>query len=162
MRILISAFLALCVCVVDIRGQQLQSEGPRKDASARGADAVDVPESPTWLGSVRVPSAVLVDGKQLSPGTYRLRLTGEAVTPDVVGQIEKLEQWVEFRQGNQVKGRAVASLVPGPAIDEVAEGTPPGPGRSRVERLRGNEYLRIWYNHRGTHVLLHLPLASAS
>jgi hypothetical protein len=46
--------------------------------------------------------------------------------------------------GSDMKARAVASIVPGAAIKEVAEGTPPAPGRSKVERLKGGDYLRVW------------------
>jgi hypothetical protein len=28
--------------------------------------------------------------------------------------------------------------------------------------LRGNEYLRVWFNRGGTHYLIHFPLAAAA
>jgi hypothetical protein len=103
----------------------------------------------------------MADGKRLIPGTYRLRLTKDLAKPrDVAGQTEQLERWVEFVQGGDVKARAVASIVPAGAIKEVAETAPPAPGRSRVEQLKGGDYLRVWVNKSGDHVLLHLPLAA--
>ena len=111
-------------------------------------------------GTVRLTTAVLADGRRLPPGTYRLRFTGETAKPPVVGQLEKLERWVEFLQGNAVKGRAVASVVPGSAIKQVADSRPPAAGRHRIERLKGDDYLRIWINKNGDHVLLHLPMAT--
>ena len=90
-----------------------------------------------------------------------MRLTGETAKPAVVGQLEKLERWVEILQGSEVKARAMASIVPGAAIKEVAKGVPPQPGKHRVEELKGGDYLRIWINKGGDHVLLNLPLATA-
>lgn len=130
--------------------------------AARPAEEIKIPEGNVALGRVRVPAAVSVDGRRLEPGTYTLRLTGEVAQPPAVGQVEKLERWVEFLQGSTVKGRAVASIVPGAAIKEVAEGTPPAPGKPRVERLKEDQYLRIWINKSGDHVLLHLPIATSS
>jgi hypothetical protein len=54
----------------------------------------------------------------------------------------------------------VASVVPQAEIGQIAQVTPPRPGASRVEMLRGNEYLRVWLNRGGTHYLIHLPPAS--
>lgn len=61
-----------------------------------------------------------------------------------------------------VKARAVASVVPGASIGEVASVKPPAPGTHRVERLKEDDYLRIWINKSGDHVLLHLPLVKGS
>jgi hypothetical protein len=133
-----------------------------QQSSVRSANEIKVPEGPVSLGSVRVPAAVMVDGKRLQPGTYGLRLTGEVAKPPVVGQAEKLERWVEFLKGSEVQARAVATIVPKAAIKDVAEGTPPEPGTHRVERLKGGDYLRIWINKSGDHVLLNLPLATGA
>lgn len=126
---------------------------------SRSEEEIKIPEGDVSLGTIRLPVTVTADGQPLTVGTYRLRLTGEVAKPAVIGQAEKLERWVEFRQGSTVKARAVASIVPGAAIKEVAEGVPPAAGRPRVERLKEDDYLRIWINHRGDHVLLHLPIA---
>ena len=75
-----------------------------------------------------------------------------------MGQVAQLERWVEFLQGSDVKGRAVASIVPGSAIREVAESNPPRPGQSRVERLKEDDYLRVWFNKGRDNVLLHLAI----
>jgi hypothetical protein len=63
---------------------------------------------------------------------------------------------VEFVQGGDVKGRELASVVPSAEVAQVVKGTPPAPGSSKVELLRGGEYLRIWTNRGGTHYLIHL------
>ena len=42
------------------------------------------------------------------------------------------------------------------AITKVAKGKGPAPGASRVERLRGDDYVRVWINRGGNHYLIHL------
>ena len=127
---------------------------------APSGEKIKLPEGEVSLGSVRLPTAVMADGKRLSAGTYQLRLTGETAKRPVVGQLEKLERWVEILEGSEVKARAMASIVPGAAIKQVAEGVPPEPGNHRVEQLKGGDYLRVWINKNGDQVLLNLPLAT--
>ena len=121
-------------------------------------EELKVPEGERWLGTVRIPTAVLADGKPLPAGTYRVRLTGEAARTNVVGQLEALERWVEFVQGKEIKGRAMAPVVPARAVSQVADSRPPLAGRFRVERLRGDDFLRIWYNFAGDQILIYLPI----
>ena len=89
-----------------------------------------------------------------------MRLTAQEAKPDAVGQTEKLERWVEFVQGGQVRGREVVSIVPAAEISPVAEDSPPRAGGSKVQMLKGNDYLRVWINRGGTHYLIHLPAAT--
>jgi hypothetical protein len=56
-----------------------------------------------------------------------------------------------------VKGREVVSIVPSAEIGQVADSKPPRAGASKVELLKGNDYLRVWINRQGTHYLIHLP-----
>ena len=125
--------------------------GPAKTASA--------PAGATSLGSVRITHAVKANGEPLKPGTYSVRLTPEEAKPDVKGQTAALERWVEFLQGNQVKGREVVSIVPDSEIAQVAESKRVPSGSSRVEMLKGNEYVRVWINRGGNNYLIHLPPA---
>jgi hypothetical protein len=156
-RVTMIAILTMCgAATVRPAVNAQQQSGP---PLAPAADKLSIPEGEVALGTVRLPISVVADGGPLRPGTYRLRLTGEAAKPAVVGHAEKLERWVEFLQGSDVKGRAVASIVPGSAIRRVAESAPPRPGRSRVDRLKGDDYLRVWFNKGGDHVLLHLAIA---
>lgn len=129
---------------------------------APAAEELKIPTSERWLGTVRVPMRVLADGKLLSAGRYRVRLTGEAAQQDVVGQLEALERWVEFLQGNEVKGRVMAPVVPAAAIKQVTSARPPAQGRFRVERLKEDHYLRLWYNLGGDQILIYLPIAAAT
>jgi len=111
------------------------------------------------LGSVRLGRAVMADGKALPAGTYSLRRSADPVTP-VVGQGADHATWVEFVQGGQVKGRELASVVPSAEAKTVIKGTAPGANTSRVDLLKGGEYLRIWSNRGGNHYLIHLLVGS--
>jgi hypothetical protein len=119
-----------------------------------------VPTTDTALGSVRIPRAVKADGKDLKAGTYQVRLTAQAAAPAVPGQT--MERWVEFVQGGKVVGREVVSIVPGPEVKDLQPG-PDAPASTRtgskVEMLKGNEYLRVWINRAGVAYLIHMPPA---
>jgi hypothetical protein len=117
---------------------------------------VDVPTGEVDLGSVELPRLVMADGRTLTSGTYDLRVTAESANIDAPGQLAVLERWVEFRQGDEVKGREVVSIVPQSEIGSVAKSAPPGSGASHVELLKENEYLRVWVNQNNTHYFIHL------
>ena len=117
---------------------------------------VNVPTGEVELGSVELPRRVMANGQALVSGAYDLRVTADRANPDAPGQLAVLERWVEFRQGDEVKGREVVSIVPQSEIDGVAKSAPPGSGTSRVELLKDNEYLRVWVNQNDTHYFIHL------
>lgn len=123
--------------------------------------AAAVPDGETVLGTVTIPRAVTADGKPLAAGRYTLRLTAQSATPTVPGQLPDLNRWVEFVQGGTVRGREVASIVPPGEVGQTMPG-PDMPGRvgrtgSRVEMLKGGDYLRVWIARNGINYLLHLP-----
>ena len=95
-------------------------------------------------------------------GQYQVRLTSQQAKPEAVGTTEQLERWAEFVQGGTVKGREVVSIVPQAEIKMVVKDAPPASGGSKVQMLRGNEYLRVWINRGGNHYLVHLPVSGAS
>lgn len=107
------------------------------------------------LGTVRLPVAVIADGRPLPAGAYSLRLSTEAVRR-VIGQGAQSEQWVEFVQGSDVKGRELASVVAAADAALVGKRTPPAAGRPVVQALRGSEYVRVWGTRDGKQYLLHL------
>ena len=125
------------------------------------AAAPTAPTGDMALGSVRLPRAVTADGKPLAAGTYQVRLTAQEAKPEAVGTTEALERWVEFVQGGTVKGREVVSIVPQAEIKMVVKDAPPPSGGSRVQVLRGNDYVRLWFNKGGNHYLVHLPTGAA-
>jgi len=131
--------------------------GPAVVARAQTAPAnVDVPAGQVALGSVVLPRRVMANGRALVSGTYEVQVTGDSATPDASGQLEVLERWVEFRQGDEVRGREVVSIVPQSEIQSVAKSAPPASGTSRVELLKENDYLRVWSNQNNTHYIIHL------
>lgn len=137
-----------------------QHKAPNQQPGTAG-----VPPAPTGemtLGSVRVPKGLTADGKPLPAGTYQVRLTAQEARPEAVGTTEALERWVEFVQGGTVKGREVVSIVPQSEIKMVVKDAPPPSGGSRVQTLRGNDYVRVWINRGGNHFLIHLPAAGAA
>jgi hypothetical protein len=115
------------------------------------------PSAQTLLDTVRLPHDVLADGKPLAAGAYQVRLTSQIVEP-ARGEAPGSERWVEFVTETRVVGREIASVIPDAEIATVAEATPPRPGTSRVDLLKGGEYLRVWINRDGTHYIVNLPL----
>ncbi len=110
------------------------------------------------LATVRIPRAVMANGQALAAGTYAVRVSADPVTP-VVGQAAEGTRWVEFLQGDQVRGKELATVLTGDAVAAVAGGGGPASGSAKVELLRGEEYIRVWINSRGTHYLVHLAVA---
>jgi hypothetical protein len=114
------------------------------------------PDGTLALGTVRLPKGVKADGKDLPAGTYQVRLTPEEAKPDAKGSTEKLERWVEFVKGGKVVGREVVSIVPAAEAKLVQKDTPPPANGSKVETLKGGDYVRIWINKGGNYYLLHM------
>jgi hypothetical protein len=135
------------------QGGQAQSGQPSATKMAGGDAAA------RSLGSVRLTRSVKANGEVLPPGRYQVRLTEEVAKPEAPGTQPALERWVEFLQGGQVKGREVVSIVPQDEIAKIAESRRVPAGSSRVEMLKGNDYVRVWINRGGTHYLIHMPPA---
>ena len=129
--------------------------------SAQTTPQGQVPAGEASLGSVSLPRSVMADGKTLKAGTYQVRLTAQAASPVVAGQ--SMERWVEFVQGGKVVGREVVSIVPAAEAKDLQPG-PDAPASTRtgskVEMLKGNEYLRVWINRAGVGYLIHMPPAA--
>ena len=116
------------------------------------------PEGQVALGSVTFAKAVKADGKPLAAGTYQVRLTADTAGPEAKGQTRSLERWAEFLKGGKVVGREVVTIVPQSDISKVQKDTPPARGGSKVETLKGGDYVRVWINRNGNHYLMHLPV----
>ena len=151
---------------------QTPAARPAPRAKAPAADGHTVPKtqpatapSPTapageiTLGSIHFAKGVKADGKALAAGTYQVRLTAQNAAPAAKGQSDGLERWVEFLQRGQVKGREVVTIIPQSEVNQVQKDTPPRANGSKVETLKGGDFLRVWINRGGNHYLLHLPTA---
>jgi hypothetical protein len=112
------------------------------------------------VGTFKLMKDVTANGEPLEPGTYTVRLVDLPIKP-VVGQNPAESHWVEFVQGEKVRGKEIATvLLPG-TPNGVMKAAPPAPGQSRVQLLRGGDYVRVWLNKGGTQYLIHLPVAAA-
>jgi hypothetical protein len=123
------------------------------------APAPSIPTGEMQLGSVRLAKAVKADGKSLAPGTYQVRLTAQSATPDAKGETPASERWVEFMKGGKVAGREVVTIISSSEIGQVQKDTPPKVNGSKVEMLKGGDYVRVWINKGGNHYLIHMPNA---
>jgi hypothetical protein len=126
------------------------------------ATEATAPTGDVTLGSIRLPRAVTADGKPLAAGTYTVRLTTREAGPNAIGATEPLERWAEFVQGGTVKGSEVVTIVPQPEGKMVVKDAAPPAGGSRVQMLRGNDFVRVWFNKGGNHYLIHLPVAGGA
>jgi hypothetical protein len=128
-----------------------------KPQPATGA-AQPAKQAAVSLGSVKIPKGVSANGQPLAAGTYTVRLAGEGV-PGKVGQTADLSRWCEFVQGQEVKGKELCTVLSSSEVGAVVKDAPPAAGASKVQMLKGNDYLRVWINRGGTHYLMHLPAA---
>jgi hypothetical protein len=126
----------------------------------------ETPAAPTGeipLGTFRLPKSVTADGKPLPAGTYTARVTAQEARPDAVGTTGALERWVELVQGKTVRGREVVSIIPQTEIKMVVKDSPPRAGAAaKVQTLRGNDYLRVWFNKGGHHYLIYFPTGASA
>lgn len=124
------------------------------------------PAAPTGevaLGTFRLPKSVNADGKALPAGSYTVKVTAQEAKPDAVGTTEPLERWVELSQGKTVKGREVVVIVPESEIKMVVKDPPPRAGAApKVQALKGNDYMRVWFNRAGHHYLIYFPTGAAA
>jgi hypothetical protein len=105
------------------------------------------------LGSVTLTRKVLADGQPLAAGTYQVRLSSDQVKP-VVGESPQAERYVEFVRAGKVAGREVATVIPSNDLSTMKYGRPPV-NSSKVEMLKGGDYLRVWINSGGNNYLIH-------
>ena len=154
-------WVLVCVLAGALTGSNAAAQHKAPNQQPATTEAPAAPTGEVTLGSVRLPKSVTADGKPLPAGTYTMKLTAQQAAPEAVGSSEPLERWVELSQGKEVKGREVVSIVPQNEIKMVVKDTPPASGTSKVQLLKGNDYLRVWVNRAGTHYLIHFPVPGA-
>ena len=109
------------------------------------------------LATVRITAPVTASGTSLSAGTYQLRLTGERPVPPI-GQPLNAQEWVEFvRDGKVVAREAAEILYDDDLPTEGASSQKARPG-TRVEMLKGGEFLRISVKREHDLYLIYLPV----
>src|SRR5207244_7989862 len=102
----------------------------------------------TVLCSVTLTRKLLADGQPLAPGTYQVRLSAEQPKP-VVSESPDAERYVEFVRAGKVVGREVATVVTNTDMATIAKYHKPVTNSSKVETLKGADYLRLWLNRGG-------------
>jgi len=150
------------VLAFSLVSQQALAQHKEPNQQPNTAPAPSAPGGDLALGSVHLTKAVTADGKPLAAGVYQVRLTAQQAQPDKAGTSKELERWVEFVQKGAVKGREVVSIVPENEVKNVVKDAPPPKGGSKVQVLKGNDYVRVWINKAGNHYLIHLPTSAAT
>jgi hypothetical protein len=109
------------------------------------------------LATVRITTTVLADGAPLTPGTYELRLTQERPTP-APGQSWEARRWVEFVAGGKVVARESAEVLRDDDLPAVGASSVPARSGTRVEMLKGGEFLRVSVKRDRERYLVYLPV----
>ena len=110
------------------------------------------------IGSIHLTQAVMADGKVLPAGMYQVRLTSDQPTP-AAGQSPTGERWIEFVKNGTVAGREVATVISADDIDKIVKGPRPKTNGSRLDVLKGGDYVRVWINRGGTDYIINMPPA---
>jgi hypothetical protein len=107
--------------------------------------------------NVRITEPVLASNKPLPPGTYELVVTDQRPTA-VSGEPNESQRWVEFVANGMVVAREIAEVFP---ADERPVGTSSSSAAPRavVQRLKGDEFVRVAVNGDDARYLVHLPLS---
>jgi hypothetical protein len=129
-------------------------------AAAAVVSGQTAPAAGSSLGSVTLAKRVMADGQPLAAGTYQVRLSADVPKPGA-GQTAEAERYVEFVRGGKVVGREVASVVSNADIASIVDGPRPANGGSRVDTLKGDDYVRVWINRGGMHYIIHMPPAAS-
>lgn len=108
------------------------------------------------LATVRLSQPVFADGKPLAVGTYQVRLTQDRPSP-LAGQTAEAQQWVEFVADGKVVGREIAEVLRDSDPSPVGTSSIPARKGSRVELLKGGEFVRVSATRGGERYLIYLP-----
>ncbi len=129
-------------------------------AAAAVVSGQTAPAAGSSLGSITLAKRVMADGQPLAAGTYQVRLSADVPKPGA-GQTAEAERYVEFVRGGKVVGREVASVVSNADIASIVDGPRPASNGSRVDTLKGDDYVRVWINRGGMHYIIHMPPAAS-
>jgi hypothetical protein len=110
------------------------------------------------LATVHVTHAVIAGGKSLPPGKYEIRLATGGPAP-LAGQSPAAQRWIEFIDGDLVIARDVAEVLGDDDLTPMGASARPVREGTRVEMLKGGEFLRISVKRGSERFLIHLPVA---
>jgi hypothetical protein len=109
------------------------------------------------LTAVQIPHSVLANGKPLPAGLYELRLTNERPT-SLPGQSPDAERWVELVSNGNVVAREVAVVLRDDDLPSVGASSVPARDGTRVEMLKGGDFLRVSVRRGTERYLVYLPV----
>jgi hypothetical protein len=109
------------------------------------------------LTTVRITARVMAGGTPLPSGTYEVRLTQERPTP-LAGQSRDAQRWVEFVAAGKVVAREIAEVLRDDDLPPVGASSLRVQSGTRVDMLKGGEFLRISVKRDGERYLIHLPV----
>jgi len=108
------------------------------------------------LTTVGISTAVMAGGASLPAGTYELRLTGQSPVP--IGDEQRIvREWVEFVANGKVVAREVAEILYDDNLPSIGASSQRVPSGTRVEMLKGGEFLRISVKRENVRYLIYLP-----
>jgi hypothetical protein len=109
------------------------------------------------VASVRITDPILASNTPLPPGTYELVVTDERpASPS--GEPNETQRWVEFVANGMVAAREVAEVFPA-AERPVGTASVSSAPRAVVQRLKGDEFVRVAVNGADARYLIHLPIS---
>lgn len=126
-------------------------------AGTAGQEKQKSPGSAGTLAAVHVTQSVLANGTPLAAGLYELRLTNEWRTP-MPGQSFEAERWVEFVANGSVVAREAAVVLRDDDLPSVGASSVPARDGTRVDLLKGGEFLRISVTRGRERYLVYLPV----
>jgi hypothetical protein len=109
------------------------------------------------LTTVRIPTAVLANGAPLPAGTYDIRLTQDQPVPHA-GQSRDAQRWVEFVADGKVIAREVAEVLQDHYLPAIGASSLPVRSGTRVDILKGGEFLRISVKRDRERFLIYMPV----
>jgi hypothetical protein len=141
MQTSILALALACLLSANASGQSVSSPAGTDDA----------------VVSVRIPVAVLAEGKPLPPGMYEIRLTSDAAS-SLPGQPAGAQRPVEIISGGKVVARETAEVLRDENLPALGASSQSVQSGTRVEMLKGGEFLRISIKRDGARYLVYLPI----
>jgi hypothetical protein len=109
------------------------------------------------LATVRITANVTAGGTSLPPGTYEIRLTQERPSSPP-GQSPDAQRWMEFVANGRVVAREIAEVLRDDDLPAEGASSQPVHSGTRVEMLKGGEFLRISIKRERERYLIHLPV----
>jgi hypothetical protein len=110
------------------------------------------------LATVAIPVSVMVSGKPVPSGTYEIRLAAGRPAP-LAGQSPTAQRWVDFVANGTVVAREAAEVLYDNDLPDIGSSARPVASGTRVEMLKGGEFLRISVKRAAERYLIHLAVA---